>query len=148
MSTQSTETQLEEAGIIAAILSAGGRSRPAELELTSDLDPTQFADALGRLRARGAVHVAEYIEVPDAAQLQEKTDRLGAVILHILRSAGDGGVAVEQVTSECDRKPDSESDRAEVTLALCLLVNYDLAIRVEDRWFPTRPAIQADRLSF
>jgi|ERR1022692_338931 pyridoxal biosynthesis lyase PdxS len=99
MSTQGTKKQLEEAGIIAAVLTQeGGHCLRVELERLPGIDPAAVAAALARLSDQGTIRqVGDGVEIPDAAKVREKADQLGGVVSHTLIHEGRGGLTVEQV---------------------------------------------------
>ncbi|MGH2911252.1 MAG: hypothetical protein ACRDJ3_02115 [Solirubrobacteraceae bacterium] len=75
-------------------------------------------------------------------------DLLAAVVLHTLVSNGRDGLTVAQVALACDRSPNHPHEEREIEIALAILLDDGLAMRAQDLYRPTRPAIRAAELSF
>lgn len=85
----------------------------------------------------------------DPDERRKAADLLAAVLIHLLTDGGAHAMTAAQLTNETERDAEAEEDRAEVTLALQLLAEYELATEDADGlWRPTRAAVESARLSF
>jgi hypothetical protein len=88
------------------------------------------------------------VAISQESSASQHPDALAAVVLHTLVIAGRGGMTSSQVALACERDPDSMLELREIETALGILLEDDLAERVDHLFKPTRAAIRAAELSF
>lgn len=141
-----------EQALILTLLRADDDTRWTRAELVRQLsghDPEQIAEALARLSARGVVQIdAETIEAIDSVQQRQRLDQLSAVVVHLLVLAHPAKLTLAEVAKDCERDLSNPAEREEVELALRWIEGDELAVRQDDGWLATRPAVRSAELSF